>query len=139
MTTLVNNLPQGNEWGARVRAFRYHLVLDTQGTGAISLGTVPPGMNFLYGMHATDTSLGTSTVAVGIAGATTKYKAAAVFTAVDTPTLFGNAAAMESETTSEIGSSPVGTGTEETILLTVGTAALPASGDYFVTLYFAGV
>jgi hypothetical protein len=143
MTTLVNNLPQGNMWGGRVRVFLAHVELASQAAGAYSLGIVPAGMRFLYGTHATDTSLGTSTVAVGISGATGKYKTAAVFTTTDTPTLFGAATAIESatgaDTTSEIGSSPVGTGTEETILLTVATAALPASGNYYVALYFAGV
>jgi hypothetical protein len=94
---------------------------------------------FAYGVLNTDTSLGTSTVAIGISGSTGKYKAAGTFTATSTPTLFGvNAAvASTSHTSSEVGSSPLGEGTNEDVIMTVATAALPASGTLVVDLYFS--
>jgi hypothetical protein len=139
MTTLVNNLPAGNLWGARVRNFRKEITLASQAVGTVAIGTVPPGMKFLRGWLTTDTSLGTSTVAIGTAAAPTKYKAAAVFTATNTPTAYGNATAMDDTTTSEIGSSPVGTGDQEDVIMTIAVGALPASGNLVVDLEFAGV
>lgn len=140
MTTLVVNLADGSVVGGRMRRFRAVLTLASQAAGTVDLGLrIPPGHVFAYGVLNTDTSLSTSTIAIGISGATTKYKAAATFTATNTPTLFGaNAAVAETDhTSSEVGSSPLGTGTNEDIILTVATAALPASGTLVVDMYFS--
>lgn len=140
MTTLTQNLPEGNEWGGRVRSFRYTLAYDSQGTGTIAIGRIPPGQKFLFGVLTTDTSTDTATLAVGISGSTGKYKAAAAHTTTNTPALFGPVAAMiAADTTSEVGSSPLGEGTNEDVILTVGAAALPASGNLVIDLFFAGV
>lgn len=140
MTTLTSNYADGSVVGGRVRRYRAIVTLDSQGTGTVDLGLrIPPGHVFAYGVLNTDTSLSTSTIAIGIAGATGKYKAAGTFTATSTPTLFGvNAAvAATSHTSSEVGSSPLGEGTNEDIIMTVAVAALPASGTLVVDMYFS--
>lgn len=96
-------------------------------TDNVVLGNLPRGAVFLYGVITSSVTLGSSTVAVGITGATTKYKSAAVFTAVDTPTLFGPAAATAAAGTSAV----------EQILLTVGAAALPTTGIVTLKLVYA--
>lgn len=117
-------------YGARLRRYRASITLASQVLGAgneIILAKVPAGLTFAYGVITTDTSLATSTVAVGIAGTAAKYKAAAVFTAVDTPTLFGTTAQIEQASLTA----------EEVILLTVAVANLPAAGNLAVDLYFS--
>lgn len=140
MTTLTSNMADASVVGGRLRRFRAKLTLASQGTGTVDLGLrIPPGHVFAYGVLNTDTSLGTSTIAIGITGSTGKYKAAGTFTATSTPTLFGvNAAvAATAHTSSEVGSSPLGEGTNEDIIMTVAVAALPASGTLVVDMYFS--
>ncbi|ASQ11841.1 hypothetical protein CN085_19730 [Sinorhizobium meliloti] len=140
MTTLTSNYKDGSVFGARLHRFRAVVTLASQAVGTVDLGMrIPPGHVFAYGVLNSDTSLGTSTVAIGISGSTAKYKAAGTFTATNTPTLFGaNAAvASTSHTSSEVGSSPLGEGTNEDIIATVAVAALPASGTLVVDLYFS--
>lgn len=120
-----------------VRRFRSVTTLASQAAGAYALFRLPPGHTFAYGVVTSSVSLGASTIAVGISGATTKYKAAAVFTAVDTPTLFGTAATVgaASALSSTVGSSPKGTGVDEDVILTVAAASLPASGTLIIDIY----
>lgn len=139
MTTLVENLPSGVTWGGRERLFRKVITLASQANpSTISLGRIPPGMVFIRGFLTTSASLGSSTVAIGIAGTAGKYRAAATFTATDTPTSFGIATVMSAATTGTVGSSPKGTGVDEDLILTVGAAALPSSGTLVVDLEFSG-
>ena len=70
-------------------------------------------------------SLGCSTVAIGIAGTTGKYRAAATFTATNTPTLFGVTAGTGS-----------GIATDEVVFLTIAAATLPSSGTLRVTVFY---
>lgn len=119
----------GGEPGAgdRVRNFRATIHLDAPFVNGVSQATqilttdtvllarVPAGMRFISGKITSTVSLGTSTVAIGIAGATGKYRTAATFTAVDTPTPFGNGAAMAA--------GPLAA--DELIILTVAVANLP--------------
>lgn len=117
-------------YGARLRRYRASIVLASQVLGAgneIILAKVPAGLTFAYGVVTTDTSLGTSTIAVGISGTAAKYKAAAVLTATDTPTMFGTTAQIEQASLVA----------EEVVLLTVAVANLPASGNLVVDLYFS--
>lgn len=116
-------------YGANDRRYRASITLASQASGdTIVLANVPAGMIFAGGVIVTDTSLGTATVAVGTATSAAKYKAAATLTATDTPTNFGKASAYAQSAL---------TGQEQ-IILTVGTAALPASGQMVVDLYFSG-
>jgi len=135
--------PAGDEaYGGRSRLYRATIPLDapklspTQSgtsvltTDTVSLARIPAGMRFSHGMIASSVSLGTSTVAIGTATEPAKYRAAAVFTAVNAPTHFGTVAAMAA--------APLAG--EEEIILTVAVAALPntASQRLIVDLFFVG-
>lgn len=99
------------------------IVLAAQANGdTISLGKRPIGSRWLSGSIITDTSLGSSTVAIGVSGTAAKYKAAATLTATDTPTGFSKAAAEAAAPLT----------TEEEILLTIGAADFPSSGNLVV-------
>lgn len=111
--------------GGKLRRFRADINLASQASGDVgTLLTLPRGYRFAYGVLNTDTSLGTATISIGVSGTAAKFRAAAVFTATDTPTLFGKQAPTEEAE-----------GSEQEILLTVGTAALPAAGNLTVDIY----
>lgn len=122
----------GSAQGGHVRVYREQIVLASGvGTTADTIVVAYPskGEQFLFGVITSTVTLGTSTVAVGITGATGKYRAAATFTAVDTPTLFGAGAA---------GLGGLGKlAADEEVFLTIATANLPTSGTLTVDLYFA--
>ncbi len=127
--TTPNTKPDGGIHGGRLRRFRASFTMAGQASGDdIVLAKIPAGYRFAFGILNASATMGASaTVAIGIAGATGKYRTAAVFTAA-APTLFGvNTAADDDALTAE-----------ETVLLTVGTAALPGSGTAYVDLYFSG-
>lgn len=114
-------------YGARLKRFRASITLASQAsTDTVVLADLPAGFTFAYGVLTSSVTLGSSTVAVGNATTPAKYKAAAVFTAVDTPTMFGTAIAGAAQA--------AGTATER-VILTVGAAALPASGTLVVDIY----
>lgn len=113
--------------GARLRRYRGTVVLNTQTTSdTIVVAVVPSGEDFAYGVITSDTSLGSSTIAIGNSSSTGKYRAAATFTATNTPTFFGNAAQVLA---------PASTA-EEQIIITIATASLPASGNLVIDLFF---
>ncbi len=119
----------GGIHGGRLRRFRASFNMAAQAAGDdIVLARVPAGYRFAFGIINASATMGASaTVAIGISGATGKYRAAAVFTAA-APTLFGvNTAADDDALTAE-----------ETVLLTIAAAALPGSGTAYVDLYFSG-
>lgn len=98
--------------------------LASDATGAYNVGPViPAGSVPLLGIITTTVSLGSSTIALGITGTAGKYRSAAAFTAVDTPTLFGNAGVLGIVLTAP-----------EQLLMTVASAALPASGTLHIAL-----
>lgn len=118
---------EGSVVGGRLRRYRATITLASQASGDdVVLAEIPAGSVFAYGMLNSSVSLGTATVAVGITGDTGKYRAAATFTATNTPTPFGDV--------TEVSGSALASGTQ--VLLTVGTASLPASGTLVVDLYF---
>lgn len=124
--TLPVDLPMAGDIHGRVRVFNEKVVLASQPTADIvEVARLPKGARVLYGIVNSTVSLGSSTLAIGIAGNTGKYRAGAVFTAVDTPTLFGPAAVAGEALT-----------TEEIVILTIGAAALPASGTLRVVLFY---
>lgn len=92
----------------------------------IEVGSLPKGAVVLGGIITTDTSTSTATISIGTSSSAAKYKAAAAFTSTDTPTFFGKSAALNTALTAA-----------ETIIVTVGTAALPASGTLQVTILYA--
>lgn len=121
------DLPLAGDVHGRVRVFNEKLVLASQPTADIvEVARLPKGARVLYGILNSTVSLGSSTLAVGIAGNTGKYRAAAVFTAVDTPTVFVPAAVAGEPLTAE-----------EIVILTTATAALPASGTLRVLIFYS--
>ena len=115
-------------YGARLKRFRATVVLAAQAAAdTIVLADLPAGYTFAYGVLTASATLGaTATIAIGTATTPAKYKAAAVFTAVDTPTLFGTAIA---------GAGQVAAVATERIIATIAAAALPASGTLVVDIY----
>ena len=118
----------GGIHGGRLRRFRASFTMAAQAAGDdIVLARVPAGYRFAFGIINASATMGASaTVAIGISGATGKYRTAAVFTAA-APTLFGNSAAADDDALTA----------EETVLLTVAVAALPGSGTAYVDLYYS--
>lgn len=114
---------------ARFRRYRASITLAAQASAdTVVLANIPAGYCFAGGEITSSVSLGTATVSVGNATTPAKYKAAAVFTSVDTPTPFGPAAALAAQPSTA----------QEQVILTVGTAALPGAGTLVVDLYFSG-
>lgn len=116
--------------GGRIRCFRgsYTLVAAAVTTAdTLNICIMPAGTIFQGGEITSGVSLGSSTLAIGIAGTTGKYRVAATFVAVDTPTLFGTAAALANQT-------PL-TG-DERIIGTIAAANLPTTGQSLVIQMF---
>lgn len=115
------------KWGGRLRRFRATITLAAQAIADdVVLFKLPSGSLFAYGVLNSSATLGaTATVAVGVAGTPAKYRAAAVHTTPNLPVLFGLNSAVDDE--------PL-TGDED-VILTVGVAALPASGTLIVDMY----
>lgn len=119
-----------NGYFSRLRRFRATVTLASQGTSdTIVLADIPAGMVFAGGELTSSVSLSTSTIAIGTAASTGKYKAAGTFTATDTPTPFGVTTAMAM--------APLAA--PDRVIVTIGTAALPASGTLVIDLYFSDV
>jgi len=117
----------GSVQGGHVRIHREKITLAGQTTADTIVVAYPSaGETFLHGVLTSDTSLGSSQISIGVAGATAKYKALGTFTATDTPTLFGKASAQAAKLASD-----------ETVFVTIGTASLPGAGTLIVDLYFA--
>ena len=119
----------GGIHGGRLRRFRASFTMAAQASGDdMVLARVPAGYRFAFGIiNASATMGGTATVAIGVSGATGKYRTAAVFTAA-APTLFGNVAATDDDALTA----------EETVLMTIAAAALPGAGTVVIDLYFSG-
>jgi hypothetical protein len=116
--------------GARLRRFRATIEYDGQAAGdTVVLASVPAGYAFSHGVLTASATAGASaTIAIGISGATGKYRTAATFTSANTPTFFGNAAATEADPLTAA----------ERVIATIAVAALPTSADYLVVdLYFS--
>lgn len=127
---LPRQYPNASIAGGRVRRYRNTITLTSQAIAdTITCLPLPPNQPFAYGVMTTDTSLSTSTIAIGKTGSASYYKAAAVLTATNTPTLFGNAAAAaEDFATNAV-----------TPIITVAALALPASGTLIVDFYCGGI
>lgn len=118
----------GGIHGGRLRRFRASFTMAAQASGDdMVLARVPAGYRFAFGIiNGSATFGGTATVAIGVAGATGKYRAAAIFTAA-APTLFGVSTAADDDALTA----------EETVLLTIAAASLPGSGTGYVDLYYS--
>jgi hypothetical protein len=116
--------------GGRLRRFRATIEYDGQAAGdTIVLANVPAGYAYSHGvLNASATAGASATIAIGTAASAGKYRAAAVFTAANTPTPFGVAAAAKAAPLTAA----------ERVIATIGVAALPNSTDFLVVdLYFS--
>lgn len=121
--------PNASYAGGRVRRFRNTITLASQAAAdTITCQPIPAGHVFCYGVLTSSVSLGSATIAIGVSGTAGKYRAAAVFTAVETPTLFGLSTVADDDFLTST----------ETPIITIGAAALPASGTLVVDFYFSG-
>lgn len=122
--------PGGNEYGGRMRRYRATITLAAQATtDNIALAKIPAGSIFVFGLLTTSVSLGTSVVAIGtnkVHASNGQLRAAGTFTATDTPTAFGLAAAVAQSALSA----------DTWLYLTIATAALPGSGTLNVDLFY---
>lgn len=122
--------PRASVYGGRLKRLRATVTLASQATtDTLQLGNLPAGAVFAFGVINTSASLGSSTLAIGISGATGKYRAAATFTSTDTPTMFGLAV--------EEAASDAGLAAEQTVIGTIASAALPSSGTLVVDLFYS--
>lgn len=131
LDTIPSTKSSGAVHNARLRRFRATVEYDGQASGdTVVLADVPAGYAFAFGVLTASATAGASaTIAIGVSGTAGKYRAAATFTAANTPTLFGTAAGAKASPLTD----------KERVILTVGTAALPTSADYIVVdLYFSG-
>ena len=121
--------PSASVYGGRVRRLRGTFTYNTQTTSdTLTVGTLPAGATFVSGAITTSASTSTATLAIGITGTTGKYRAAAAVTTTDVPQLFGTAATVGA-------ASPLSA--EEQVIVTIGTASLPASGTLVVDLFYS--
>lgn len=111
--------------GANVRSIRASVNLSetTIASGdTLFIGTRPRGSRYLGHRITCGVSLGTTTVALGTAGATGKYRAAAAHTAVNTPTDVAIAAELAADPSTA----------DEDMIATFGTASAPTSDHELV-------
>lgn len=121
--------PTAVQYSANLVAYEASIVLQSQLVAdTILYGVIPAGSVFQFGLLNTDTSLGTSTIALGIAGTTGKYHAAGTLTGVATDVFFNtpvaafvNGAALTAQ---------------ENDIVTVAVATLPASGNLVIRAYW---
>ena len=122
--------PKATVYGARLKRLRATITFASQTTSdVIQLGNLPAGAVFAFGQINVSASTSTATLAIGISGTPAKYAAAAAYTTTDTPTLFGKNAV--------VAASDAGSSAEETLIATIGTASLPASGTAVVDIYYS--
>lgn len=111
----------------RCKILRNTITLAAQTTSdIIFLGNRPAGSRFTGLMVTSSVSLGASTISVGIIGTPAKYKALAVHTAVDTPTLYGLTAAMALPALAA----------DEPTYLAIGAASFPGAGTLVVDIFY---
>lgn len=105
--------------GAKLKRIRATIPYDGQASGdIIVLGELPANAAFSHGVITqTATMGGTATIAIGTPTDADKFRAAATSTPVNTPTMFGMAAAAAADPASA----------RERVQATVGAAALPNS------------
>lgn len=134
--------PSDPAYGGRMFRYRAALNLAAIATGTFGstqaglptadwamLAIIPAGYVFDFGIITSSVTLGTSVVAIGTSpthASNGQLRAAATFTAVDTPTLFGLAAAQ----------SAAAYASDTPIYLTCATAAIPSAGTLVIDLYY---
>ncbi|NIA72276.1 hypothetical protein HBA54_27155 [Pelagibius litoralis] len=110
-----------------VQVFNEAVTLNSQAIAdTITVARLPKGAIPLYGVLLSSVSLGTAVISIGVAGDAAKYRAGAVFNTPNVPTMFGLAAANGEALAAE-----------EDVIITIATAALPASGTLRVMFFYA--
>lgn len=121
--------PSAGAYGGRLRRYRGSITLATQTTSDnILCAIIPAGSYFAFGVLTSTVTLGTAVIAIGtskVHASNGQYRAAATYTSVDTPTLFGLTAAIAGTFLSA----------DTPVYLTIATASLPASGTVVVDLF----
>lgn len=114
--------------GGRLLRFRATITMDEQADGDdIILARIPAGLNFAFGVITTTTSLADAEVSIGYGEHFDEYRATAAFTATNTPTLFGKAAAVAEGPNDEA----------REVRMLIAEDDLPSSGTLVVDLYYS--
>lgn len=92
---------------------------------------IPASYIFLFGLASTDTTTGSTTVAIGVAGDTARYKAAAAMTTINTPILFYSVIAASIPIQAD---PPASMGSDTVVIATLAAATLPSSGTLQITM-----
>lgn len=123
-----NNAPPVSFVGGRVRVFCEHFIYATQVAGStLNLGVLPAGAVVLGFEVITDTTTGTTTIALGDGTTANRFMAATAFTVVDTPTPVG-------KTANAISTAALTARTN--IIGTTAVGSLPAAGNLVVQTYY---
>lgn len=146
----IQSLPHVDFVGGKDRTFAESIAYAAQASASVfGVARIPLPFVFLGLLLVTDTSTSTATLAFGNAGNGNSaiYAAAAALTATDTPTWAGKTAKIGTEITSGFdcvtglatgyGSSSGFGGAYEDVIMTTGTAALPASGNLRIQFQYA--
>ena len=129
----VQSLPGVNTFGGRERTQIANIALATQASGSTIAVARLPLLAVITGIQMiTDTSLGTATVALGDTNSAAIYAAAQTLTSTQTPTRVGLAATHGAPITTGYDCQTGLSAPYEDNILTVGTAALPASGNLVI-------
>ena len=136
----IQSLLQPSQAGGRKRTFVANITLASQVAGStFAIARLPVGAAIMGINLMTDTSLGSTTLAIGDAksGNSALYAAAATLTATDTPTSVGKTATrglpIVSGYDSATGALSAGNIYED-VIITTAAATLPASGNLVVEL-----
>lgn len=119
----------GGDIGARIRrniaSFDLATVQIVNGD-TLALGPVPKGaVGVSHRITASATMGAAALIAIGIAGTVAKYRAAAVFTAVDTPTAVAKASTLDDTLAAN-----------EDHIATISVADLPAAGLLTIETFY---
>ncbi len=115
--------------GGAVRVLHDVVTFGSEAAGSTyTLGgiTLPVGAVVHGIVFTTDTSTGSTTFSLGIAGATAKYTALAALTSTDTPTWRGKKSALGVALTAA-----------EQLIITTAAATAPSSGTMSVTVFYS--
>ena len=133
------SLPPVTNAGARERVFTASIAMAAQASGSvIGIARLPLGSIITGITEITDTSLATATIALGDTNNGALYQAASTLTNTNTPTRVGLAATHAAAITTgyDCVSGAVSKSYED-IVLTVGTASLPATGNLTIIFEYA--
>lgn len=122
--------PNATQYSGNLVVYQASITLASQATtDTIVYGVVPAGSIFQFGLISTDTSLGSSTIALGITGSTGKYRAAATLTTTNAQALIAVPVAAFVN--------GAGLTAQETQFITIAVATLPSSGNLVIQAYWA--